>query len=1041
MTTPVPPGGNIPTSNVGGLIGNLLGGASGSLGGTNLLQASLDQLTNAVNSLANRFSGAVGGIGGLVTRQQQPQVGPNGARPFPRMVNQFQTNQPQPGIGGGGTGGAGNITPPNPFSTFASTMTGPAMMLGAVARFGQAMMPNQLMLNQYATTSMMGIRANGMSQGQAMKALYAQAGAMPGSQSSLAMSPMDMYGAVPYLQQLGGTRLYNQSALGRAGFGAMAGFGISNPTLGAQSSAQLAGAMYSPSFSMRMMQMGYNPIRSMNGGAPMNSGQAAYSILSGMGLGKMNPARVYGNLASPKGQVDLSYLFGQSGIPNDVAAQYLQTYSQLFSKGMNPTQASNLINKATFGSTKSMKAAQGRLGRLGVKTSTNDIQQLKNAQAVVSGRQGEYAGGFNTAIGDSTTLLEDFNNSLNKLLNGPLGTAAGYAGGTAGVMSGAQRGAGMGLGFGGALTIARLFGLGGGAGGAGASLFGRGAAGMAGGTGAAGTAGGAGVLTTIGATIGAAAGLSMVEAFTAHIGSVLGGHVPGVSKLQKSTSWLGKGVKRGLSDFAMQMPVLGPAISMLTGHNASMGGGAGSVSTSRQQGGNNNKMAGAGVPGSAKQAVGAAETQLGVPYVYGDEIPGVGFDCSGLVQWAYKQAGVNLPRTSQSMWSALKKRRVPLNAVQEGDLLFSAGSDGTASSPGHVAMMAGNHQIIQAPHTGSNVQLTGYNPREWVAAARPAGSGSFISGGPGSGPGISGTGTGSSSLFAGNRGSGMGSAGNYGSANEVDIISAMGSGGGGGGSFIGGTGNNGGSNTGNSNGTSGKAGSVGNIRGGGSIAANKKLMRQMAQAMYGWGRGAQWRALDTLEMHEAGYNQFAQNPTSTAFGMGQFLDSTWKGYGPKTTDPKNQIKYMLEYIHGRYGSPVKAWNQYYDHPGHVGWYGKGGTLGQGVSIVGERGPEIAMTSGGQTHIFSNAQSQHLINSLKGNVPQNPWKTDMTSGSGNSSSSHSRSINIDFKPGSIVIHSTGTESVASKSGREVARQIVKHVNHEAVHQAIRNGEKL
>ena len=112
-----------------------------------------------------------------------------------------------------------------------------------------------------------------------------------------------------------------------------------------------------------------------------------------------------------------------------------------------------------------------------------------------------------------------------------------------------------------------------------------------------------------------------------------------------------------------------------------------------------------------------------------------------------------------------------------------------------------------------------------------------------------------------------------------------------------------------------------------------------------------------------------------------------------------------------------------------------------MSIVGERGPEIAMNSGGKTHIFSNAQSQYLINSLKGNVPQNPWKTDITSGSSHGSS-HSRTINIDFKPGSIVIHSQGShDSVASKAGREVARQIVKHINHEAVSQAIRNGEKL
>jgi len=1021
----MPPGGNIPQGNVGGLIGNLLGGASGSLGGTNALQASLDQLTNAVNNLSNRMSANVGGGGlGYPTRQQQGQTA---TQPFPRPYNPFQQNQVQPGIGGGGQGGVGNVSTPTPFSSFASSMSGPSMMLGAVARFGQQMMPNQLALNQYATTSMVGLNYNGMSRSQAMRALYSQAGAMPGSQSSLAMSPTDMYNAVPYLQQLGGTQLVNQSSLGRAGMGAMAGFGISNPTLGAQSSAQLAAALYSPQFSLNMMRMGYNPIRSMSGGAPMNAGQAAFSILQGMGLNKMSPSRVFGNLASPKGQVDLSALFGQSGIANQQAQGFLQTYSQLFSKGLNPTQASNLIQQATFGSTSSMKSAQQRLNRLGVTTSTNDIQQLKNAQGVLSGRQGEYAGGFNDAINQSTSLLENFNNALNTLLNGPLGTGAGYAGGFAGVMSGTSRGVGMGLGLGGAMTVAKLLGLGGGgaaAGGAGGSLFGAGAG------------AGSAIAPMLAAAVPMVAGL-LIGAAAKTIGDKLSpaGTQRGIaSQVLQQQGQLGKSpsLPLGMGPFSGIISWLGSKM-----HIGGIGGGAASAAQSQQQKTNGSTAVGGAVSGAAAKAVGAARSQLGVPYAYGDEIPGVGFDCSGLIQWAYEQAGITLPRTSQAMWASMKNRRVPLNAVQEGDLLFTGGSDGSASSPGHVAMMVNNHQLIQAPYTGRDVSISGYDPKAWVGAVRPSGRGSFVSGGAGSGASVSGN---PSSAVAGNRGMGMGGSGNYGSANEVDIISAMG-GGGMGGSFITGNVGNGSSTSSNNNGSSGKAGSTAKITGGGSISANKKLMQQMAQAMYGWGQGAQWNALNTLEMHEAGYNNMAQNPSSTAFGIGQFLDQTWKGYGPKTTNPKKQIQYMLEYIKGRYGTPEKAWSQYYDHPGGVGWYGAGGQLGPGMSIVGERGPELAINSGGQTHIFSNAQTNYLLNSIKGNVAQSPWKSDVMSGPG-MASGHSRSININFNQGSIVIHSQGShESVASKAGREVARQIVKHINHEAVSQAIRNGEKL
>lgn len=90
-------------------------------------------------------------------------------------------------------------------------------------------------------------------------------------------------------------------------------------------------------------------------------------------------------------------------------------------------------------------------------------------------------------------------------------------------------------------------------------------------------------------------------------------------------------------------------------------------------------------------------------------------------------------------------------------------------------------------------------------------------------------------------------------------------------------------------------GSYGDIRG---------LGQKLAESR-GW-TGAQWDAYDQLVMKESGWNPNAQNPTSTAYGIGQFLDSTWKGYGAKTSDPKLQIGYMLDYITQRYGDPQKA---------------------------------------------------------------------------------------------------------------------------------------
>jgi hypothetical protein len=101
-----------------------------------------------------------------------------------------------------------------------------------------------------------------------------------------------------------------------------------------------------------------------------------------------------------------------------------------------------------------------------------------------------------------------------------------------------------------------------------------------------------------------------------------------------------------------------------------------------------------------------------------------------------------------------------------------------------------------------------------------------------------------------------------------------------------------------------------------SAKANQATGKLMASA-YGWGSGAEWTALNNLVMSESGWNNKAQNPGSTAYGIGQFLDTTWAGVGyTKTSDPITQIAAMLAYIKQRYGDPVKAWafhqaNNYY----------------------------------------------------------------------------------------------------------------------------------
>ncbi|MEC3913110.1 C40 family peptidase [Nocardia sp. CDC160] len=93
----------------------------------------------------------------------------------------------------------------------------------------------------------------------------------------------------------------------------------------------------------------------------------------------------------------------------------------------------------------------------------------------------------------------------------------------------------------------------------------------------------------------------------------------------------------------------------------------------------------------AADAVRNALSQVGTPYVWGGEAPGVGMDCSGLTQWAYAQAGVSLPRLAQEQ--GYGHQRVGPGDLMPGDL---------AVWDGHVAMVIGNGELVEA---GDPVQV------------------------------------------------------------------------------------------------------------------------------------------------------------------------------------------------------------------------------------------------------------------------------------------------------------------------------------------------
>ncbi|KFG75934.1 C40 family peptidase [Streptomyces mutabilis] len=109
-------------------------------------------------------------------------------------------------------------------------------------------------------------------------------------------------------------------------------------------------------------------------------------------------------------------------------------------------------------------------------------------------------------------------------------------------------------------------------------------------------------------------------------------------------------------------------------------------------------LTGTGTPasGRAAAAFAAAQSKLGTPYVYGATGPS-SFDCSGLTSWAYAQAGVGIPRTSEAQTGA-GTRISSMSQLQVGDLVFFF------NDLHHVGLYAGNGQVLHAPRTGTVVR-------------------------------------------------------------------------------------------------------------------------------------------------------------------------------------------------------------------------------------------------------------------------------------------------------------------------------------------------
>ena len=108
--------------------------------------------------------------------------------------------------------------------------------------------------------------------------------------------------------------------------------------------------------------------------------------------------------------------------------------------------------------------------------------------------------------------------------------------------------------------------------------------------------------------------------------------------------------------------------------------------------------------------------QVGVPYRYGGRSRD-GFDCSGLVNYAYAKAGMTVPRTTRGLWREL--RPVAWEDLEVGDVLFFD----IAGKASHVGLYIGRGRFVHAPSTGREVTIadldSAYYRRAFMRGGRP----------------------------------------------------------------------------------------------------------------------------------------------------------------------------------------------------------------------------------------------------------------------------------------------------------------------------------
>lgn len=894
MATPTPPS-----------IGTSIG--TSRLLNTNNLQQAADSFTRQINRLSTALSTAL--------RNTSASGNNNGGSVFGAAWNS-NSNRSNYGNGGGGrftlgglngnasNGGGGR------FGVIGGGMTRTGAAVGAVAGVGSALvnyanknMASNFQLDYFGTSA---ATAGGF-QGSNFQAANRVARATAFNNNNVALNANDATKAAYLNQYTFGAAQLNGSANPAfvSGQTQSRQFAYASPTQGAYGGALAAQQTYTARSLAGLQSLGYASPYKFGGG--QNSMQTiAQSILSRSGA---TPQVIRGMSSK-----NISATFSQGGALQvnlqaaGAAAGWSQSTIQEYSnvirgqlmantKGMSANKYYQLLGQASNGN----KDAVNQLAKTtGMGSSMFENQRNLNATRLT--RQNDILNSLAPAFDSATKAVDKFSQALTNFLktthlNTAIGATSGYTAPFSNALGGMSSGFGAGLGL---LGAGRMLG-GGGANTGG--LLSRGAGATRGGIGAA-TASGA--LDLSAAALGTAGGFGLAAWGTHHFGNKL------VDKYTKKGSKANKWSKVGVDTAtgALTGAAVGSVVPVIgTGVGAAIGGGIGALTGifggATGEGGvtgttgnsaRNSSIQGASTA-SAAQVIKYAETQLGVPYVWGGEQPGKGMDCSGLTQWAFGKAGVKIPRVAADQQKV--GTAVDTDKVQPGDLLFNG------NPAHHVVMAIGKGKVIEAPHPGANVRIRSFSPGEFTNARRIVGSVGNMSS-------LLNENTDNSGGTLNNlQNTSGGDIGNLGGTSEAQAIASALAGSAGGIPMVASS-NSVSSTTASGTGSSPKA--TGNN--------SKSHLQAYAKALlgkYGWSN--QWEQFNALEMSEAGWNVTATNKSSGAYGLAQALPASKYNSAGKDwkTSGETQLRWMMDYIQDRYKSPAAAWSFHQKN----NWYAAG----------------------------------------------------------------------------------------------------------------------